>query len=102
MAVGRYKGKYYSPKRRAVYARGEEFHCLEIFERDNWICQLCNKPVDRRIRYPSWWCATLDHIVPLSKGGQHTRDNVQCSHRRCNEIKSDSLSFNTGESILAT
>ena len=35
--------------------------------------------------------ATLDHIIPLSKGGTHTYDNIQLACSRCNSIKSDSL-----------
>lgn len=83
--------KYYSPKRRAIYAQGEQINHLEIFERDAWICQLCLRPVDRRVRYPSWWCATIDHIVPLSLMGTHTKENVQLAHRRCNETKGNRL-----------
>ena len=57
-----------------------------VFERDGWICQLCADPVDpyeRRRR----WRASLDHIVPLSKGGSHTYDNVQLAHAGCNSRK---------------
>lgn len=32
---------------------------------------------------------TLDHIRALSRGGQHTRSNVQAAHLRCNSSKSD-------------
>jgi 5-methylcytosine-specific restriction endonuclease McrA len=39
----------------------------------------------------SWWKVTLDHIIPLSKGGTHTWDNVRPAHRRCNELKGDRL-----------
>jgi 5-methylcytosine-specific restriction endonuclease McrA len=28
--------------------------------------------------------ATLDHVVPISVGGEHTRENVRCAHLRCN------------------
>lgn len=68
-------------------ARGEVIVHLEVFEADDWICQLCFRPVNRRLRQPNWWCATLDHIIPLSMGGTHTRDNVQLAHKRCNEAK---------------
>lgn len=35
---------------------------------------------------------TLDHIIPLSKGGTHTWDNVQLAHMSCNAGKCDRLS----------
>lgn len=38
--------------------------------------------------YPS-----VDHILPISKGGTHTWDNVQLAHRRCNTKKKDKLSY---------
>jgi 5-methylcytosine-specific restriction endonuclease McrA len=60
----------------------------EIFTRDNWICQLCGKPVvtlDEHYSHPFY--PTLDHILPLSKGGTHEPANVQTAHRRCNGSK---------------
>jgi 5-methylcytosine-specific restriction endonuclease McrA len=59
-----------------------------IYERDKGICYLCgnltfkdyeNRPANQR--------ATLDHIIPLSKGGNHTFDNVKIACWRCNSIK---------------
>jgi 5-methylcytosine-specific restriction endonuclease McrA len=41
------------------------------------------------LRRPSPWSVSLDHIVPVSKGGTHTRDNVQAAHLRCNQAKGD-------------
>jgi 5-methylcytosine-specific restriction endonuclease McrA len=35
--------------------------------------------------------ATVDHIVPLSKGGLHVEDNVQLACMACNASKSDTL-----------
>lgn len=35
--------------------------------------------------------ATIDHHVPLSRGGEDCFDNTQATHRRCNQIKGDRL-----------
>lgn len=34
---------------------------------------------------------TLDHILPVSKGGRTTMENVQILCRRCNKAKGDSI-----------
>ncbi|MEL7030841.1 MAG: HNH endonuclease signature motif containing protein [Pseudomonadota bacterium] len=31
--------------------------------------------------------ATFDHIIPRSKGGADTPENLQLAHARCNKIK---------------
>lgn len=35
--------------------------------------------------------ATIDHIVPLVKGGRDEIDNMQLAHEMCNRIKGDEL-----------
>lgn len=65
----------------------EEFHYEEIFQRDKWICGICGEAVAREIEYPHPQCASLDHIVPLSLGGGHTRKNTQLAHLVCNMKK---------------
>ena len=59
-----------------------------IYERDKGICYLCgnltykdyeNRPANQR--------ATIDHIIPISKGGNHTFENVRIACWRCNSIK---------------
>lgn len=74
----------------------EEFTHLEIFERDNWTCQICNREVPRDLDdlyHPDY--PQLDHIVPLSYTGPdnpgHVRSNVQLAHRLCNIRKSNKL-----------
>lgn len=69
----------------------ESFKKKEIFERDNWKCGLCGKPVNKRLKHPDPGSASLDHIIPLSRGGSHTRDNVQLAHLRCNCSKNNKL-----------
>ena len=65
---------------------------IGVYHKYGGVCQGCGQlltfdhdPNDDR--YPS-----IDHIVPISKGGNHTWDNVQLMCRRCNYLKSDHLS----------
>ena len=55
-----------------------------IFERDGWVCGICSAPVERTIKYPDPKSASLDHVVPMSRGGAHAPENLQCSHLECN------------------
>lgn len=58
-----------------------------IYERDSGICGLCEQPVDPTLRWPDLLSATIDHIIPLARGGVHGPDNVQLAHMRCNSSK---------------
>lgn len=87
---------YYSPKRRAIMLKGDDIVHLEVFERDEWVCGLCYKLIESWRRGDDWMRATLDHIIPLSKGGLHVYDNVQAAHWLCNQKKGDSLTFPCG------
>lgn len=62
---------------------------FEVFERDGWVCQLCGEPVDPDLKGPDPRCASLDHIVPLSWGGDHSMENCQLAHLSCNSSKQD-------------
>lgn len=44
------------------------------------LCVYCHKSLQR---------ATMDHVVPLNRGGDHSGSNVVPSCRRCNRAKSD-------------
>jgi 5-methylcytosine-specific restriction endonuclease McrA len=63
-----------------------------VAERDRWTCQLCGAPVDRTLGHPHPYSASLDHIVPLSFGGQHSEDNAQLAHFLCNSRKGNGSS----------
>lgn len=58
-----------------------------IYERDDWRCGICGKRVDRRLAFPHLMSASVDHIVPLSDGGDHVPSNLQCAHWICNVRK---------------
>jgi hypothetical protein len=74
-------------KRRKIKKRNvaiEKFANIEIFERDKWICQLCKRPINKRLIYPDVFSPSIDHITPLAHGGTHERKNVQAAHLMCN------------------
>lgn len=61
-----------------------------VFQRDRWICQLCGCKTFRNQRGScNPRAPELDHIIPLSKGGEHSYLNTQCACRMCNADKSD-------------
>lgn len=69
----------------------EDFKDEEIFERDGWVCQLCFELVDKALPWPHLMSKTLDHVMPVVRGGAHTRANTQLAHLTCNVSKKDSM-----------
>jgi 5-methylcytosine-specific restriction endonuclease McrA len=63
-----------------------------VFQADNYTCQLCGITCPQDAVYPAKNFATLDHIVPLSRGGLHCYDNVQTLCFSCNCAKGARIS----------
>lgn len=74
-------------RRRARQRIGGYINKLQIFRRDKWVCGICGETINPDANYPSMESASLDHIVPLSRGGVHALENVQAAHLRCNLAK---------------
>lgn len=62
----------------------KDFSNKDIFERDNYVCSICALPIDKSLTHPNPNSITLEHILPLSKGGSHSPENVTCAHWICN------------------
>lgn len=75
---------------RVLGALVERVDPFAVFERDGWQCSICGveTPKSKRGTYEPD-APELDHIKPLSKGGEHSYANTQCACRRCNGLKSD-------------
>lgn len=71
----------------------ESFSRLEVLELSSWECHLCGDPIDPDCRYPNPLYGTVDHVVPLAKGGTHTLDNVKAAHHVCNSTKRDNEDY---------
>lgn len=54
-------------------------------------CPLCDTPIDTTIKHPDLLSRSLDHIVPISRGGGHVQENVQWTHLGCNLRKAASV-----------
>jgi 5-methylcytosine-specific restriction endonuclease McrA len=79
-------------RRRRTLKRGgvsERYTLVEIAERDGHRCRLCDRKVPMAQKHPRPLSPTIDHIVPISLGGDDTRVNVQLAHRICNIRKSN-------------
>lgn len=76
-----------------------------IIKRDGNHCYICGEDCDKQDyatrsngafvagnNYPS-----IEHVMPISKGGTHTWDNVLLAHRLCNSIKGTSERINNEE-----
>jgi len=71
--------------RKSALGQGETFDPYEVFARDGWSCQRCGRQTPERLRGSHDSAAPeLDHVVPLARGGLHTRDNTQTLCRKCN------------------
>ena len=65
-------------RRARIKANGfEKFSLKEILIRDGYRCHLCGGSVKPKE-------VSFDHLIPISKGGSHTKKNVAVAHLRCN------------------
>ena len=66
-----------------------------LYKRDGGVCYLCGKPC----RYDDYvtrgeafiagdWYPSIDHVIALADGGEHSWQNVRLAHRLCNSLKS--------------
>jgi hypothetical protein len=60
-----------------------------LIKRVGWACNCCGVKCQMPIGFNFADEATIDHVVPVSKGGTHTWDNVQLLCRKCNSNKRD-------------
>jgi len=87
-STGRVDNRTHAKRAKAYGVKVESFSRYAIYDRDNHTCYLCGITV-RRTKSFAWDQATIDHVIPLSKGGPHTPSNVRTCCMRCNVDKGD-------------
>ena len=55
----------------------------------NGVCGICGDVLDDAVEYPDPMSKSMDHIIPVARGGTHSQENLQWAHLRCNIRKSD-------------
>lgn len=79
------RGRYKAQRLKAL--RRDWLH--KRFKEQRGVCAICGirmQPLGDVPVHPTMQ-ATLDHIVPLSKGGMDHWENTQAAHRKCNQEK---------------
>lgn len=74
-------------QRRSARLRGAKVDVVSfeaILERDGLICHICSGEVDPLDVH-------FDHVIPLSRGGAHSEDNIKVAHSFCNLSKGAKL-----------
>ncbi len=56
----------------------------ELLERDGAACYLCTAGLSLATRYPDPLFASVDHVIPLARGGTNDRANLRLTHLVCN------------------
>lgn len=98
-----HKAREYERKRRALKAGALHVPYLrvDVYERDGWVCQLCNKPVDPNLKPAEPMGPNNDHRLALRNGGHDTFENSQLAHRVCNLKKGRKYWFKSLPPITA-
>lgn len=70
----------------------------KLIHRDNNTCYICKQRCDssdymyiENIFIAGNMYPSIDHVIPIAKGGTHTWNNIKLAHRICNSIKSDRI-----------
>ena len=62
----------------------------EVLKEKGLVCGCCGKAINMGpAKHPEG--LSFDHVIPLAKGGSHTKKNLQPAHFGCNSAKLDSL-----------
>jgi hypothetical protein len=88
-AIGKLNRSAAMKRRISVVRSGDKgISWRAVGRRDNWVCHLCGNTVIPKAGtayVPDG--ATVDHIIPIAKGGTHTWENVAVAHRSCNVLR---------------
>jgi len=81
---------------RQRFHNGKKIHWTDVFEAFGDVCYLCNEKIDialpRQVGQPGWEMSFHpDHVIPLSRGGSDTLDNIKPAHAICNQRKGNKL-----------
>ncbi len=74
----RQQGMRYNARKKSVALGTVDY--AATWDRDEATCYLCRLPIEKPDLH-------FDHVIPLSRGGPHSQDNIRAAHRYCNQRK---------------
>lgn len=81
----RHNAKKHRRRAREAEAFVEDIDPAVVYRRDRGTCYLCGRQVPRVV--DDALSPSLDHVIPLVRGGPHSYDNIRLAHRICNARK---------------
>jgi len=88
-AARKYCGKQCKPSGRIAGSVNKRTWVERLGAEDGWVCWLCRAAVDPRLYWPSSLAGSVDHVVPVIRGGTDERSNLRLAHLRCNTSRRD-------------
>lgn len=77
--------------RRRAKSAGPVISYLQVVDEHGIVCHLCGVGIDMSLKFPDPFSKSFDHVIPLSKGGAHTLNNIKLAHLRCNIRKGNTV-----------
>jgi 5-methylcytosine-specific restriction endonuclease McrA len=74
---------------RVPFVRRASLSRRAVFARDDYRCQYCGERAD-----------SIDHVMPSSRGGEHSWENVAAACRPCNLTKRDRTPVEAGMRLI--
>lgn len=74
---------------RVPFVRRASLSRRAVFARDDYRCQYCGERAD-----------SIDHVMPRSRGGEHSWENVAAACRPCNLTKRDRTPVEAGMRLI--
>jgi len=78
---------------RSIYKSRVPYSKRNVFSRDGYICQYCRKHLEKSE-------ASVDHIIPSSRGGKTNFDNCVTSCKPCNNKKDNRTPNEVGMTLI--
>lgn len=106
-AIYAIKNPYYYKNKKSHLTSGQNSRARKlgvpgILDENEWIA-LCEKYGNICLRCRQKTALSIDHVMPMSRGGDNTIDNVQPLCRYCNMSKNDTYAdYRTGEQPMPT
>lgn len=82
----KYCGKACKPNRNAGSVNRRDW-VERLAARDGWRCWLCDHTIDPALYWPLSMAGSVDHVVPISRGGTDEGKNLRLAHVQCNTAR---------------